>query len=276
MRQLITNYIENLEKDLEANEGEENRLRRIAVALKMTEDTLRDILADVHFQLEYVFEKDFQIKCNKYWLPPLLARLLLLKKSYLLENRKLYSTGEQSKLYCEQELEKVQHFFESYKSFCLYYYSDQWEDDWQLFTDENQEIYPAIKEYLLSWPINPGCLLVSCLLMYEQYGRILREELGGGVTASSLTTGAKITVNATKTEMVEFILGLHASEFIQVDGASATQAFLIEGVRQLFGLELKNWPQLGQNIRARKTGGRTVFDRFNKELSDRNDRLNSN
>jgi len=80
-------------------------------------------------------------------------------------------------------------------------------------------------------------------------------------------------VEASATDIIELVLALHAKSLFIVEGEPATQKWLIEWAEQAFGVPLKNWDQVANNIRNRKSSPSIFLDDLKKSLTDRFDRL---
>ena len=74
-------------------------------------------------------------------------------------------------------------------------------------------------------------------------------------------------VDATETDMVEFALALHAARVFP----DWTQETIIDRMRSFSGLPLKNWVQLGANIRQRNS--LTFLDRLKNSLKAHNEEI---
>jgi hypothetical protein len=249
----LDDRIKKLDTDLAGNGQEEYVLKRVSVNCKLVEDCILEVIDFIKFETNYSVDQYTQIECNKRWLPQIFAKRLVYDKCYLLENEKLYATGESSHIYCQQELEKVRAFFVTHKRFCQYYYSKRTDKDWLFFTPYNEDDLAVFQDYFLPTYLNPGCALTSCLLANVEYGKLLIAELAS-VPGTEITTKneRKVTFNRTETDVVEIVLGIHAAGIILVNGRPATQEFLIAFAREAFNVPLKNWQQLAKNIRDRK------------------------
>ena len=80
-------------------------------------------------------------------------------------------------------------------------------------------------------------------------------------------------VEASATDIIELVLALHAKSLFIVEGEPATQKWLIEWAEQAFGVPLKNWDRVANNIRNRKSSPSIFLDDLKKSLTDRFDRL---
>jgi len=80
-------------------------------------------------------------------------------------------------------------------------------------------------------------------------------------------------IEASPTDIVELILAFHAMGFFQVEGEQATQKWLIEWAEWAFGVPLKNWEQVANQIRNRKTSTTKFLDELKKSLDQRFERL---
>lgn len=80
-------------------------------------------------------------------------------------------------------------------------------------------------------------------------------------------------VEASATDIIELVLALHAKNLFIVEGEPATQKWLIEWAEQAFGVPLKNWDRVANNIRNRKSSPSKFLDDLKKSLTERFDRL---
>ncbi len=81
---------------------------------------------------------------------------------------------------------------------------------------------------------------------------------------------APTAIRATETDMVELALALHAAGVFP----NATQEAVIDKMRQLSGLPLQSWQQLGANIRRRDS--LKFLDRLQNSLGERNEEIKEN
>jgi RteC protein len=91
--------------------------------------------------------------------------------------------------------------------------------------------------------------------------------------SESATTAPVFDVEASATDIIELVLAFHAMGFFKVEGEQATQKWLIEWAEQAFGIPLKNWEQVANNIRNRKSSPSKFLDELKKSLNERFDRL---
>ena len=276
MKEIFNEHREKLEISIAANEKEENPLKRASLNLRSTKETIYELQNFLAYRDNEDRDVTIDIEYNRHLLPPLYAKVLLYSKCYEVENSKLHLADESRRAYLKQELEKIHQFFIDQKKFCQYYYTARSECDAELFTSENVQDYPILRDLSLPFCVNPGCMLAACLLANEQYGDYLQRELGevsGSILLNTAIRDKDIKFNGTETDMVELILAANAAEVFQFKGKNATQEVLIQCAQDIFGLSLKNWEQLAKNIKNRKITDQKMLKRLSDGLSVRNGKL---
>jgi hypothetical protein len=274
MEQIFEAVMKKLEDDLDANERESNPLIRLSKNIELVKLAICVLFGEPAFVLDYLFEEDGQIPGNKCLLPRLYSRLILFRKKDQLECCKLYSSAEALGSFCIKELDAIHHFFTVRRTFCQYYQSGNTEDDWQLFTYRNRAAAheePCLKEDL---PYrNNACMLVSCILAYEEFGAILKQELATPAEPGPHRRKRKASWNLSDTDLVEKIIGEYELGTTSFDGKPATLDALVEEEQEYYGISLKNYKGALQNIQGRKSGPAVYHDKAKAALLRRNDEL---
>ena len=115
---------------------------------------------------------------------------------------------------------------------------------------------------------NNASLTIDIALIQSWWGDPI-EKPGSAPSALTAPTESP-TIHATETDFVELGLALHAAGVFP----NLTQESIMDRMRQLSGLPLQNWEQLGANIRRREK--LTFLDRLQDSLTDRNEEIKEN
>jgi len=267
MEDTYEGYYPTLEEALSRYDGTAEPLERFSLCLREVDDAI----AAIHPQDLREWDYKTQIRHNRDILPPLYSKLIFYSKCYNLEYENRFSTPEQRRLFKEGQLTMVRNFFRDQDHFCKYYFSGSTWQDSELYTYVNHTaltLNPA--EFGIPENVNPGCLLKSCLLAYKEFGELLNQELEKSETQNNLLS---VEFNHKDIDIVEMMLGYHASNSISIHGKPATRKQIMSMLETQFNRKIPNWEQLAQSIGNRKKGNFTFFSHILDALEKKQDGL---
>jgi hypothetical protein len=274
----MTPEAEELFKDLEAriadNDREVDRIKRAALNLRAAEYTAYRIFQYFEEEFPHANDQACQIKYNKVWLPPFIAKMMFYVSIHQLEICRAASIISQFLTYCEKELAKVRDFFMDNSDFCYYYYSNQTYRDHLLFTGKDKDQYlPVVYNEMIPFSANSGCLKVAGLLAHEQYRAYLQQQLMPQASSSANEDIPQAKWKRTKTDLAELIISLYEDQAIEVDGKAATFEYFRNLCEQEWGVSLENISIMDNKMRTRKKSPTPYLENLTRKFLDRKDRL---
>ncbi|MBS1605577.1 MAG: RteC domain-containing protein [Bacteroidetes bacterium] len=260
-------YYPTLKENLARHDHIADPLMRLSRCLQ----EIREEISITHPLPEGEIDDNAQVKYYKDILAPLYGELIFYYKCYRLELKRRHSLTSQEEKIIEDDFKTIQDFFTTQNRFCQYYYSGSTRDDREWYTHRNRgplPIDPA--EFEIPRDINPGCILKGCILAFTKFGDLLRNQLHSPEAHRSLPA---VTFMHKDIDIVEEMLGKHASRSISIDGIPATQAQIMDLLQTVYRRKIPNWRQLLQSIRNRKKDNFLYHTQIQRALEKNQDEI---
>lgn len=251
MRKEFKVLIEQLEADLSKFELEPNPLRRFGRCLERVEVAIAEVPKREDFE---IYDGEMGFLFMKELMPELFRKLLYYHLRFDLAMHKTSATNEEHSRYCENKLGQIRKWLDENVKFVKYYYSQAFEEEeWFVLAKNCGGVPEVLKDYLKFPFQHESAGMVATVLAYQDFAKVLKIELQGpdnGVEPAEW--------KGEITELVEQILGEHATGHTVVDGKPATQEYLVARAQKMYpNASLKNFKSLASHVRARRV--RTAY-----------------
>lgn len=287
MEKFFTEVMARLEKDLAANEGVTPLIKKILLDIDRISAALNELLGNFDFYKGYSLNDANTILFNKIHLPPLLAKLVFAHLFLEFERQKEFSTSAEFKAWCLKEFETVKSFFETGWHLYRYWQTNRSDGDEAIFCGDGKGYAslflpaPIDPPYNLAWVTgnrfdNAGLLTLAGLMAYEQYKKILKEELDVRHSEAEPERELKgrATWNKKMVDLAEQIVGQYEYQTTFVDGKPATLDFLKKQATHLYtNVTLKQIDAAVRGVTSRSKGAVEHHQSIILALQGRGERL---
>lgn len=210
--------------------------------------------------------KATEIQYFKEWLPSLCKQYIYFTVLYELECSRITSDSENFFNYLESEKKRITAFLTEHRGLYFYYILDKSDKDELLFV---RTPLPETGDFVERE--EDSCrdsLILSELLAYEEYKKVLKEETGLA-TESKANSSSKLKFIGTKAEAVELITLIYEANLFE-----NTLEQLKESFEDNTDIDLKDFTRIDNNNRVRKKSTNPLLDKFIDAAKSRINRLN--
>lgn len=232
-----------VEAIIEAHAAEADKVKQAYLIYTGIQQTIEDVQA--YLRLHPFPDKQQEIDFYKHEAPWLYGKSLQYLKISKLEVEKRKPSREALLTYIGNELNTMNSFYQLHEELLTYMLTNDSSRDWLLFTRHPKGNAPLNELVLIaSDTITPASINCAWLLMYEEYGRLLKMEraLAEGISMAApvLLDGKKIEFDAPQAAAGEVIEGLYLKKVIKVDGRDAEINEIAEIWKVIFNKPLDN------------------------------------
>ena len=205
-------------------------------------------------------DKMTEIQFFKHWLPAIYSRYIYFSSLYMLERNRITSSTEDFACCVDQEIRRVATFLREHHELYFYYKGNETDkDEWWFVCMPLPDGHDLIK---LNEQFCQASLVLSQLLAYDEYKKILVKEASPTTERTTDTDDIQLDWDGTKAEAVEQICLLYETQLLKHKGMPATQDQIRGWWKQKLSTDLNNFSVIDRKNRDRKITTSPLLDKF--------------
>ncbi|MFD2164506.1 RteC domain-containing protein [Paradesertivirga mongoliensis] len=257
--------------------SEEHIVRICERVLTITRKALADLRT--HLLIAEFKDKEEEIWFFKEAKPQLLSKLIYHEKLYNLELRRPLGRDKLVRKYLENEILHLEHSYESYTEFYLYFRTGQTTNDEHYFLRTHQSCFNDCEAHGFDSDPNLSTgydCKVARILAQDMLVTYLNREIyklkGHASVHKHHDSAHSLEWTGSKTSLVELIYGLAQAGVINHGKSDYKE--IAHSFERLFNTSLGNIYKTFEKIRMRETGPTTFLDTVKVKLIDYTDKFN--
>jgi len=266
MVELVKRLQIEVQSKLDKIDPQEGPVKGYSQKIKIVKDAVIELK---HYVTTHPFpDRETEIQYFKHWLPHFLKQHIYFDALFQLEWTRTNSSGIDVFYAClEDERERIADFFNKHRELYFYYVHQETHEDELLFI--RTPFRDAAEIVLREENYCQASFILSELLAYENYKKILDAESGLPIEPKAAAGGRKLKYIGTKAEAVELITLIYETKLFD-----NTLEQLRESFEDNTDVDLKDFTRIDNNNRARKKSTNPLLEKFIEASKSRNNRLN--
>lgn len=217
-------------------------------------------------------DKATEIKYFKYWLPSFYKQYIYFTYLYQLERTRITADVEPFSTYLENERKRIANFLNEHQELFFYHLLEETDKDELLFI---RTPLPDANDFIKRGDnFCEACIILAELLAYDEYKKVLEEEIVRLTQHRAPTEGSGLKWIGTKRDAVELIALLYEAKLFDYEGRVATLEQLKRWAKESMQVDLKDFKVIDNSNRTRKKSSTALLDKFIRAASSRENRLN--
>lgn len=230
------------------------------------------------FILKYKFKNQSEeVKYFKTQKPKLIAKLIYFAKIYHVETKKPQGTDKSKKKYLQNELEKINRYFDNNIDFIRYYRSGDNYLDHKYFTRNKIDFRLSHESFSIeldrkqstSFDFKIAKIMANDLLQVYLHDELNYLELHDKKDKPQIVPKIKQSWTGSKTALIELIYALHSQSVL--DNGKADIKEIASYFEHIFNIDLGDYYRTYLEIKIRKIGRAKFLDLLKESLIKRMD-----